>query len=123
MGCTELAVVVEEVDRPGLVPEEAVGAGRAVEEVAARSSAEEVVVVEPVAGKPEEPSAEAAVERRRASGRNRRAAAVGEPGEEEEAAEHRTAVDAGEVAEVQDEPECTDSVVEICTGQEDYTAV
>lgn len=68
------------------------------------------------------------LERRRASGRNRRAAAVGEPGEVEEevvAAERRAAVGDGqaEAAEVPDETECTGSVVEICTGQEDYTAV
>lgn len=71
------------------------------------------------------------LERRRASGRNRRAAAVGEPGEVEEevvAAERRAAVgdgqaEAAEAAEVPNETECTGSVVEICTGQEDYTAV
>lgn len=70
------------------------------------------------------------LERRRASERNRRAAAVGEPGEVEEevAAERRAAVgdgqaEAAEAAEVPDETECTGSVVEICTGQEDYTAV
>jgi len=72
------------------------------------------------------------LERRRASGRNRRAAAVGEPAgdveEEAAAAERRAAVgdgqaEAAEAAEVPDETECTGSVVEICTGQEDYTAV
>ena len=48
--------------------------------------------------------------------------------EEAAAAERRAAVgdgqaEAAEAAEVPDETECTGSVVEICTGQEDYTAV